>query len=688
VSDWQPLQAGTLRLLAAAGVFAATLTLYGLTLAPTVTLVDSGELIVAARTLGVAHPPGFPLYTLLAHAATLLPFGSVAVRVNFASALCAAAAAAVLALLAAEALQSGAPAPRSARRSSPKRQARGSEPHADSSRRGPVIELTPVFVAAFLLACSRTLWSYATVAEVYALNTLLILVVFLCVLRWRHSFPLPPRGEGRGEGSSHPNDRWLHAAALVFGLALGVHHVTVGLTLPALAVLVYAAAGIGFFKSRRLAFATLWAVAGLSIYLYLPLAAARSPVLNWGDPRTLQRLWWHVVGRQYLVSLSLSPDTMAHQARDFLRLASREFGPWWFPAGLVLAAIGFAALRRRDRALFCCLSLVVICDLAYAFNYDIAEDKEAYYLPAVVAAALAAGCGAQRLIEWAHARLPGRRQAGALTAGALLLVPLVAFTANLPFNNRSRYFIAQDYVENILGTIEPGGMLLTLDWQVCSPMLYTRLIEERRPDVVLIDVHLLRRAWYFDYLRREYPAVLEQNRDKVEPFLEDLRQWEQDPDAYERSPSLNRRIDSRFHDMILTFASRHVTAAAVYATQDVVLSADPRNSELAKALATAYQLVPQGLVFQLLPDRAFHEPAAARLVTRGLSDGTLRFDTDDVVTLKVLPVYASMLYNRGRYLALHGRAEQAVAAFRQALAVDPGFVPAQRALAEGARGGR
>src|SRR3982750_4317989 len=83
----------------AAGVLLVSLSLYIWTLAPTVTLVDSGELIVAARFLGVAHPPGFPLYVLLAHLATLVPFGNVALRVNFASALFGAASAAMLTLV-------------------------------------------------------------------------------------------------------------------------------------------------------------------------------------------------------------------------------------------------------------------------------------------------------------------------------------------------------------------------------------------------------------------------------------------------------------------------------------------------------------------------------------------------------------------------------------------------------------
>src|ERR1043166_4632231 len=97
-----PLASLRVRLLCAATVFVAAITLYILTLAPTVTLVDSGELILAAKTLGVAHPPGFPLYVLLAHLFTWLPIGSVAFRVNFASAFFAALAAAMLTLVVAE----------------------------------------------------------------------------------------------------------------------------------------------------------------------------------------------------------------------------------------------------------------------------------------------------------------------------------------------------------------------------------------------------------------------------------------------------------------------------------------------------------------------------------------------------------------------------------------------------------
>src|SRR5213083_2137896 len=88
--------------LCASMVFLVALLLYSWTLAPTVTLVDSGELILAARGLGVAHPPGFPLWVMLAHLASLVPLGNVAARINFSSALFAALACAMLTLVVGE----------------------------------------------------------------------------------------------------------------------------------------------------------------------------------------------------------------------------------------------------------------------------------------------------------------------------------------------------------------------------------------------------------------------------------------------------------------------------------------------------------------------------------------------------------------------------------------------------------
>jgi tetratricopeptide (TPR) repeat protein len=713
-------------------VFITSLLLYALTLAPTVTLVDSGELIVAARSLGVAHPPGFPLYVLLAHIATLVPIGNVAVRVNFASALFAALASAVVALVVLEAMITGPfsvagiarkKADRSKRRKKPAAQPQSDKEPAPQSS---FVLVVSCLVSGFLFAFSHTLWAYATIAEVYTLNSLLILIIFLLMFRWRRGFAEATRrqsGAGSREGERvvalssdagatsnyrssparpvaplpppvnapspfrpvtlSPSYGSLYAAAFLFGIALGVHHVTVGLMLPAFAALVFATHGIGFFISRRLIYAALFAFAGLfAVYAYLPLAASRSPLMNWGDPRTLERLWWQVSGKQYQVFLSFSLRTMASQFAGFIELAAREFGPWWVPAAPALAIAGLVAVFRRDKAIFWFLVFVIGADLAYALGYEIAEDKDAYYLPAFIAMAIAAGFGTEWFIKKVVSARLISKAPRSIAAALVLLVPIAALAGNLPYDNRSRYFIARDYIDNILSTIEPGGMLLTRDWQVYSPMLYVREIEHRRDDAVVIDVNQLRRSWYYDYLSRVYPATIEQASAQVEAFLEDLRHWEHDPDLYQRDLVLNQRINSRFYEMILAFVINHIRSAPVYVTLDIAGNRDGPDAELTKSLAGLYQFVPQGLVFQVTTDREFRQPADSQLIMRGLADGTIKFDENDVVKLKVLPVYVIMSYNRGRYLAANGRHEQAIESYRQSLALNPTFSLAQQALNE------
>src|SRR6266550_4235167 len=174
-------------LLCAGTVFLAALVLYSRTLAPTVTLTDSGELIVVAYGLGIAHPPGVPLWVLLAHLASLVPLGNVAARINFSSALFAALASAMFTLVVAELMITTSYLAASKRRKKGAQRSKraASRTRDEDSGIGRLLVLAPALGAGLLMAFSRTLWSYATITEVYALNTLLILVILFLMLRWR-----------------------------------------------------------------------------------------------------------------------------------------------------------------------------------------------------------------------------------------------------------------------------------------------------------------------------------------------------------------------------------------------------------------------------------------------------------------------------------------------------------------------
>src|SRR5438094_5333055 len=437
--SWSPTE-----VLCAAAVFLAALVVYVWTLAPTVTLVDSGELIVVAQGLGVAHPPGFPLWVMLAHFASLVPFGNVAARINFSSALFAALACAVLTLVVAELGITTSYAATAKKRGAQQRKSSG------DSGISHLLTLAPALGAGLLMTFSRTLWSYATITEVYTLNTLLILTVFFLMLRWRR-YIVAEQSYIKTEITKH--DGWLYTAALVFGLALGVHHVTVGLILPALAILVYRTDGLKVFTSRRLLYAALISIGALvAVYAYLPFAASRSPVINWGNPRSLQEIWWHVSGRQYRVFLSFSPSMMGTQFVEFCGMALREFGPAWLPGAVVLAFAGFATAYRCDRTGFWFLLFIVIADLAYALTYEIAEDKDAYYLPTFISVPIAARCCVRWLIQLNASKAMALQKTYWVAAMAVVFPSATAFAANWPFNNRRHYFIAHDYVGNLLST--------------------------------------------------------------------------------------------------------------------------------------------------------------------------------------------------------------------------------------------
>jgi len=192
-------------------VFLATLAVYTFTLAPTVTLEDSGELAVASDFLGVPHPPGYPIWTLLTwffqwvfHFVTYHGHPNPAWGVAFCSAVSGAAACGVLALLVCRSASVLLPA------------------SGDQKGISAVASFASAVSAGLLLAFSPVLWSQSVIVEVYALNALFQMGVLLLVYLWM----------------THPKrDSLLLVAAFFFGLGLTNHQTLLFLGL-ALAVAV------------------------------------------------------------------------------------------------------------------------------------------------------------------------------------------------------------------------------------------------------------------------------------------------------------------------------------------------------------------------------------------------------------------------------------------------------------------
>jgi hypothetical protein len=621
-------------------VFVIALAIYLFTLAPTVGLIDSGELTDAAWSLGNAHPPGFPLFVLLTHFFTLLPMHSVAWRANLASAFFSAAAAVFAALAAYEvATVAGAAVVQPPK--TKKRQKRIEAPA--TFMLSDTVAMVVAIAAGFLLAFSRTVWRYAVETEVYALNTAMMAAIAWLMLSWART---------RRRAT-------LYVAALLFGLALGVHHVTIGLGAIAIAVLITRTAGVAFWRSREALIAAVLLIAGLLIYACIPIAASHDPAMNWGNPRTLHQVWDHMTGKAYRAYLSSAGSSVSAQIDRYFGFLFRELGPPWLPIALLIAAIGLVALWRRQRTLFWYVVLLIVANVAWILFYPVKADQDAYAIPSFLALILAFAFGARRISEWKPAAAYG-----------ILIVPLLALVVAFPVRNRRNFWVASDYVANVLRAMDAKPLLITNDWQLYSPMRYMLDVERVRPDVAIIATGFLESDWYHDEIDKRYPEILrgcenEQRkaRDELARFNADRSLWK---DAAARG-DLYDRID----DLTLAIIAHQLQRGPVYMTIDTALAWKARDKKLIDRLRKEHDLVPHGVVMEVVAGHTFRDVKWTPIATRGVFDGTVQYDDDDPVPNELLPMYRAALLTRARYFAITRHTKEAIADYQQAFALDP-----------------
>jgi tetratricopeptide (TPR) repeat protein len=433
---------------------------------------------------------------------------------------------------------------------------------------------------------------------------------------------------------------------LLLGLGIGVHHVTVILAVPGLLAFLVVAGGWRAVAPRRLLGAVAGGVAGLLSYLYLPLAAARRPVLNWGDPSNLERFWWHVSARQYRVNLFAgSLDQVKENLAAFAQLARLELGP----VGVVAVAAGLLWLWRRDRATLALVVLVALLGVTYAVNYEIAEDTEAYFLTTFLMAAVALGGG----LAWLLSASRGRSGLTALALVAAAATPAATAVLHWRVCDRSRDMVARRFVEDAVAGVAPSGVLLTLDWQLYAPWLYLHHIEDLRPDAALVDVNLCRRSWYVgQYLPAAYPDLLAEVQRPVDVFRVELEKWEHD------RPHDPARLDRLFVAMLNAMLSAPRAGGQAYVT----LPMEP-------GVGGERAWVPHGLTMKLETAPSTRvEPAPPLHLEPLLGDPA---SLTAVARTKVRPYYALMLSNRARYLAMMGDRDGARAVLDQALSLEP-----------------
>ena len=476
-------------------------------------LEDDGLFLMAGAHLGVAHPPGYPLYTLIVHLFTRLPFGDPAVLGHLSSA--------VLGALACGALYCC----------------------ARLLRASPV----PALAGAWLFGVSEQFWSQAIITEVYTLNALLFFAAWALVL-------LGARDPGRG---------WpLWWAAVAWGAGLANHWPLMVLATPGLALVLLPVWRAVLPRLPRLLAAAL-ASAALP-YAWMVWLSHQGPAISFYGPiETWGELWFYV-SRQGYSGVDVSPAAGWGDRAGFLGWFAADLVRQMTLPGTVLAVLGFGALARGgaiagvgacgSRAVFGAApprsrpvtgasvagpgvpggiaaagsgalallgnSAVLIVLLGFDYEPFRLAVFRPYPLVCYGVAALWVAAGMQRAIDrlpdwtaarwpaaaaalqwlgdrlpdWPVLRPPGRLQAAAAARGLALLAGLTgaamaggSAAAGWPANHRAGSDFAPRYAEAVFELLPPGAALFVFGDDT-GPLGYQRYVAERRPDVSMYNL--------------------------------------------------------------------------------------------------------------------------------------------------------------------------------------------------------
>ena len=209
-------------------------------------------------------------------------------------------------------------------------------------------------------------------------------------------------------------------AGVAFGVALGNHLTSIWLT-PLVAICLVTPPVQPAKRVWTVASLGLATGAGLLVYVYLPLAAAANPPVNWGNAQSIAGFWWVVSGQIYQpFAFAVGWPEALGRLSAWSSLLWREFLPW----GVALALAGLAWLWQADRFVALGMLVSLVLGLCWAIGYD-TTDSLLTLLPGWVMISLWIGLGMVWLLNLLQRS--GRRAAVAtgLAALALLAVPLV-----------------------------------------------------------------------------------------------------------------------------------------------------------------------------------------------------------------------------------------------------------------------
>ncbi|MHC9539572.1 MAG: DUF2723 domain-containing protein [Vulcanimicrobiota bacterium] len=457
-------------LITAAAILLLSFLVYFHTLSPSLSSQsDSGELVSAAATLGICHPPGYPFYTLLGYLFSLLPLEGcdTAFRINLMSAVFSSLTAAMLFLL------------------------------------GFILyrNFITALCVSLLFAFSLEFWKLSLSAEVFSLHIFFVVLILYLLFRWR---------EESLEDDKRPTTMYLFF--LAYGLSLSHHHTILFLIPPCLYMILKEKMYRQLRDYKAFIACLLLFIAGLIPYIYLPLRSAAHPSISWEDAGTLKGFVRILTRAGYgtfsLASVSgetWSISIVLREAGQYLKLLAVQFGSWFFIA-LGLLGVFYEALRRRGQFyfftfIFLIYGFVFLLMARFPQGEGYMAIMSRFFLPSYLAWAVFIGMALTCLSSQIKGRLLQ------VFRILIILMPLVPLVMNFPSADRRDNYTARDYGRNLLKGLDEKAVIIVLGDIHFGSAVYSQQIEKNRQDVTILVEGLLTSPWYREKKSRESPDL-------------------------------------------------------------------------------------------------------------------------------------------------------------------------------------
>jgi len=443
-------------------IWYASLILYTVTMAPDVLAHDPGEWQAAGFTLGIAHAPGSPAYIIIAKLFTLLPFGLPATRVTFVSVVMGATG--VVSTYAFMLLLFN--------------------------------RLLPALVSAATLAVAAIWWGQSVVATPYNAVPTMMATLLILLLLWSRS----------------GNVRLLWGGALLAGLGLAYHPLLMFFLPVLLAGIFLLGPWRTLLKPGPLLILVLMLMAGLSVYLYLPICSAADPPILYQKIDSLST-FYNFVSASHARETKLRDSILPGLSEVGERLDEVVYQSYYpFSAYLMIGPVIvllLPAVWTRLRRLRRWLLFLVMGMVVHIFTIFVLSDiYNHYYLPMLFYFAIWAGFAAYLIITICEVYISRKwlKQFSVLATGAFYITVLALGLSNTwVFANHGGDRGMREYINTVFRQARPGAVVLA-NWESYTGLLYAQKIEGQRPDVSLysVPVPIPKELWFS--IKAEHPS--------------------------------------------------------------------------------------------------------------------------------------------------------------------------------------